>query len=189
MEVLGLGVESELQLLAYTTATQQSRIWAASVTYITAHGNARSLTYWTRPRIEPTTSKFLVEFVSAAPQWELQNLLFFVQGAHQFMLFPLQCPPTGYKTKSWVSLLRSFKWEFYSGYLLVLWVNKNVFFSSVISRFQLKWFYSFTVWVTQEKLVRIFISVLNPEMTILCHTTISHKTFLLNLHVYKSQFS
>ena len=44
MEVPRLGVKSELQLPAYTTATA---IWtrATSVTYIIAHGNARSLTH------------------------------------------------------------------------------------------------------------------------------------------------
>ena len=39
-----------------------------SVTYTTAHGNAGSLTHWTRPGIEPATSWFLVGFVSTAPQ-------------------------------------------------------------------------------------------------------------------------
>jgi len=48
MEVPRLGVESELQLLAYTTA----------------HGNAGSLTHGARPGIEPRTSWFLVGFVN-----------------------------------------------------------------------------------------------------------------------------
>ena len=39
IEVPRLGVESELQLLAYATATQR-RIQAASTTYTMAHGNA-----------------------------------------------------------------------------------------------------------------------------------------------------
>ena len=43
-----------------TAQLQQRRIWAVSVTYTTAHGNARSLTHWTRPGIEPETSWFLV---------------------------------------------------------------------------------------------------------------------------------
>ena len=50
---------------------QQRQIWAASASYITAHGNTRSLTHWARPGIEPVTSSFLVRFVSAAPQREL----------------------------------------------------------------------------------------------------------------------
>ena len=39
-----LGVESELQLLAYTQP-QQCQIRAASMTYATAHDNAGSLTH------------------------------------------------------------------------------------------------------------------------------------------------
>ena len=31
------------------------------------HGNARSLTHWAKPGIEPATSLFLVGFVSTAP--------------------------------------------------------------------------------------------------------------------------
>ena len=43
------------------------RIQAASMTYITAHGNVGSLTHLSRPGIEPTTSWFLVRFVSTVP--------------------------------------------------------------------------------------------------------------------------
>ena len=43
-------------------------------TYTTAHGNARSLIHWARPGIEPTTSWFLVGFVSAVPWQELWNM-------------------------------------------------------------------------------------------------------------------
>ena len=56
MEVPRLGVKSELQLLAYTTATAMP-----DPTYITAHGytiargNARSLTLCARPGIEPAS--------------------------------------------------------------------------------------------------------------------------------------
>ena len=39
-------------------------IQAASATYTTAHGNARSLTHWATPRIEPSTPWFLVRFVN-----------------------------------------------------------------------------------------------------------------------------
>ena len=69
MQIPGLGVESELQLPAYTT--QQGKIRAASVTYTAAHTNADSLTHWVRPGIEPATSWLLVGFVSTEPQWEL----------------------------------------------------------------------------------------------------------------------
>ena len=48
MEVPKLGVESELQLLVYTTA----------------HGNTRSLTRWARPGIEPASSWILVGFIN-----------------------------------------------------------------------------------------------------------------------------
>ena len=42
-----------------------------SLTYITAHGNAESLTHQAKPGIKPTTLWFLVKFISAAPQQEL----------------------------------------------------------------------------------------------------------------------
>ena len=51
MEFPRLGVQLELQLPAYTTA----------------HGNARSLTHWMRPGIEPASSWIPVRFVSAEP--------------------------------------------------------------------------------------------------------------------------
>ena len=57
MEVPRLGVQSELQWLAYTTA----------------HGNARSLTHQARPGIKLETSWFLVGFVPAAPRGNSQN--------------------------------------------------------------------------------------------------------------------
>ena len=47
-----------------TPQPQQHQIWAASVTYTTAYGNARSLTHWARPGIEPASSWFLVRFVN-----------------------------------------------------------------------------------------------------------------------------
>ena len=56
MEFPTLGrVESELPLLAY----------------ITAHGNAGSLTHCARPGMAPASSWTLVGFVSAVPRWEL----------------------------------------------------------------------------------------------------------------------
>ena len=36
---------------------QQRQIWAASTTYATACSNTRSLSYWVRPRIKPTSSQ------------------------------------------------------------------------------------------------------------------------------------
>ena len=50
--------------------------WTMSVTYITAHGNAGSLTHWVRPRIEPTSSWILVGFITTKPWWKLQNKTF-----------------------------------------------------------------------------------------------------------------
>ena len=46
-----------------TPKPQQHQIWAASVTYTTAQGNARSLTHWMRPGIKPVSSWMLVRFV------------------------------------------------------------------------------------------------------------------------------
>ena len=56
---------------SYSNAT------SASATYSTAPGNAGFLTHWARPEIEPTTSWFLVRFVSAVPRWEVPYLLRF----------------------------------------------------------------------------------------------------------------
>ena len=47
------------------------QIQATSVTYVTAHDNARFLNHWARPGIEPTSSWFLIGFVSTAPGREL----------------------------------------------------------------------------------------------------------------------
>ena len=49
----------------------QHQIRAASATYTTAHGIARSSTHWARLRAEPISSWILVGFVTAEPQWEL----------------------------------------------------------------------------------------------------------------------
>ena len=40
------------------------QIWTVSVTYTTAHNNARSLIHWVRPGIELTTSWFLVRYIN-----------------------------------------------------------------------------------------------------------------------------
>ena len=63
MEVPRLGAEAGLQLSAYTTATAMPDLsCVCSLHY--SHRNARSLTHWARPGIEPTISWFLVRFVS-----------------------------------------------------------------------------------------------------------------------------
>ena len=43
---------------------QQRGIQAASATYTTAHGNARSLVRWAKPAIEPASSWMLVGFIT-----------------------------------------------------------------------------------------------------------------------------
>ena len=63
MEVPRPGVKSELQLLAYTTATQDlSHICNLHH----SSGNTRSLTHWARLGIEPTSSWILSGFIT---QW------------------------------------------------------------------------------------------------------------------------
>ena len=68
---------------------QQCQIWALSATYTSAHGHARSLIHLAhgharslihlaRPWIEPTTSGFLVGFISTVPLWELPLSFFLV---------------------------------------------------------------------------------------------------------------
>ena len=56
MEVPRAGIESELQLM---------------MAYTTAYNNARFLTHWERPVMEPVSSWILVGFVTPEPQWEL----------------------------------------------------------------------------------------------------------------------
>ena len=59
-------------------------------TYTAAHSNAKSLTHWARPGIEPTSSWVLVRFVTTEPQWELPDSHF--QGRfHSPPLFQLLC--------------------------------------------------------------------------------------------------
>ena len=53
-------------------------MWAVSVTYTTAHGNARSLTHWARPGIKPVSSLMVVRFITAEPRWEVLNYLFLI---------------------------------------------------------------------------------------------------------------
>ena len=53
---------------------QQCRIQAMSATY-TSHGNAGSLTPWSRPGIEPASPWILVGFVTTEPPWELPLLI------------------------------------------------------------------------------------------------------------------
>ena len=68
-----------------TPQPQQGRIWAASTTYTTAHGNARSLTHWVRLGIKPASSWFLVGFISAAPQRELLDCLLYAKYSARYI--------------------------------------------------------------------------------------------------------
>ena len=65
MEVPRLGVKSELQPPAYARTTET---WDLShicnLHHTTAHGNARSVTHWARPGIEPMSSWMLVGFIN-----------------------------------------------------------------------------------------------------------------------------
>ena len=55
MQVPSLGVKSELQLRPIPQP-QQPRIWAASVIYPAACGNAGSSIHWARPGVRPASS-------------------------------------------------------------------------------------------------------------------------------------
>ena len=55
---------------------QQCQIRGESETYIEAHSNARSLTHWAEPGVEPASSWILVKFVTTEPQYELLGCSF-----------------------------------------------------------------------------------------------------------------
>ena len=73
---------------------QQCQIWAEFGTYTTAQGNARSLTHWARPGIEPETPWFLVGFVNhwattGTPRLHLYCCFFFL---------PFRARPEAYRS-------------------------------------------------------------------------------------------
>ena len=70
MEVPRLGVESELQMPAYATATP-TQDPSRSATYSTAQSNTTSLTHGARAGIEPASSWILAGLVTAEPRKEL----------------------------------------------------------------------------------------------------------------------
>ena len=78
MEVPRLEVQSELQLLAYSTAIATSNLSLVCDLHhsTTAQGNARSLTHWARPGIKPVSSRMLVRFISEEPWWQVLFLSF-----------------------------------------------------------------------------------------------------------------
>ena len=67
--------------------SHSSQFQATSVTYTTAHGNARFLTHWARPGIKYASLWILVRFISDAPQWELWRLLFQLNNLSLWMSF------------------------------------------------------------------------------------------------------
>ena len=75
MEVPRLEIESELQLLAYTTATATPDL---SHVY-DLHGSSQQCRIFNPragPGIKPTSSWILVGFLTARPQWELPDMGF-----------------------------------------------------------------------------------------------------------------
>ena len=61
-----------------TPRPQQCWIQAASMTYTTAHGNARSLTHWMRQGIEPASSWIPVRFLTWWATTETQEIFLLV---------------------------------------------------------------------------------------------------------------
>ena len=81
MEVSSLGVESRLQVLAYTTATAT---WDPSRICVLHHsqGNARTLSHWARSGIEPASSCMLVVFATCWVNTELQRAAQILNPSH-----------------------------------------------------------------------------------------------------------
>ena len=76
MEVPRLGAESELQLLAYTTATAIAT-WDPNHIFNPHHSSQQhQIPEPLRPGIELASSWILVGFISTAPQWEFPKILF-----------------------------------------------------------------------------------------------------------------
>ena len=67
--------------------SHSNTVWAASAAHTTAHGNARSLTHWARPEIEPVSSWILIEFLTAVPRWELQIVAFYDIGIYSKCIY------------------------------------------------------------------------------------------------------
>ena len=71
MDIPRLGVELEMQLPNYTTATAMPDLSCICNLHHSSRQNARSLTHWERPGIEPASWWILVGFISTELQWEL----------------------------------------------------------------------------------------------------------------------
>ena len=87
VEVLRLGSNQSCSCWP-TPEPQHRQIWAASLTYTTAHSNVRSPTHWGRPGIEPASSWMLVGFITTEP-WRELLVLCFLQNV--FIIVDLQC--------------------------------------------------------------------------------------------------
>ena len=92
---------SQTRCLIYTTATAMPDL---SCIFDLHHWGV-SLTHWVRPGIEPTTSCFLVRFISSAPWWELLlfYFIFFLWPPPRHMVVPrlgvkLELQPPAYAT-------------------------------------------------------------------------------------------
>ena len=75
MEIPRLGLNQNCSRWP-TPQLQQWWIWAWFSTFTTAHSNARSLTHWERPEIEPASLWMLIRFVSTEQGRELRELHF-----------------------------------------------------------------------------------------------------------------
>ena len=67
------GAQARGQIGATAVGLPHSHSNGGSVTYTTAHSNARSLIHWARPGIKPLSSWILVGFVITEPWWELPH--------------------------------------------------------------------------------------------------------------------
>jgi len=61
--------------MAYRGSQARGWIGAAATGLCHSHSNARSLTYWARPGIEPVSSWMLVRIISTEPRWKLKILM------------------------------------------------------------------------------------------------------------------
>ena len=82
MEVSRLGVESELQLPAYTTATPMPDLSRLCSLHPQLTAMPNPLTYGVRPGIEPASSWILVRFVTTEPCRELPLVSSCIKAKH-----------------------------------------------------------------------------------------------------------
>ena len=73
------GSQARGRIGAAAASLHHSHSNMGSEPHTTAHGNGGSLTHWASPGIEPTTSWFLVGFVSPEPRWELLLIIIKIQ--------------------------------------------------------------------------------------------------------------